>query len=70
MYTASIYSGVDITFMMGGSKLDIKILIPKQSCGCRVVSTMYETSFIIYAELLLHVKVEMKYYKRNGLKHN
>ena len=53
-------SGVDIIFMRGGRK----------SCGCRVVSIMYETSFIIYAELLLHVKVEMKYYKRNGLKHN
>ena len=50
--------------------LDIKILIPKQFCGSRVVSTMYETSFIIYAELLLHVKVEMIYYKRIGLNHN
>ena len=53
-------SGVDIIFMRGGRKLDIKILTPKQSCGCRVVSTMYETSFIIYTELLLNVKVEMK----------
>ena len=64
----AVSSGVDIIFMRGGCKLDIKILIPKQSCGCRVVSTVYETSFIIYAELLLHVKVEMKYYKRNGSK--
>ena len=63
-------SGVDIIFMREGRKLDMKILIPKQFCGCRVVSTMHENSFIIYAELLLHVKVEMKYYKRNGLKHN
>ena len=29
-----------------------------------------QNSFIIYAELLLHVKVEMKYYKRNGLEYN
>ena len=57
-------------FHEGGRKLDIKILIPKQSCICRVVSTMYEILFIIYAELLLHVKVELKYYKRNNLKHN
>ena len=36
--------GVDIIFMGGGGrKLDIKILIPQQSCGCRVVSTVYET---------------------------
>ena len=47
-------------FYEGGRKLEIKIMIPKQSCGCRVVSTMYETSFIIYTELLLNVKVEMK----------
>ena len=65
-----IISGVDMIFMRGERKLDIKILIPKQFCGCRVVSTMYETSFIIYAELLLHGKVEMMYYKPNGLKHN
>ena len=50
-------SGVDIIFMRVGRKLDIKILILKQSCGCRVISTMYETSLIIYAELILHVKV-------------
>ena len=56
-------SGVDIIFMRGERNLDIKILIP----SCRVVSSMYGISFIICAELLLHVKVEMKYYKRNGL---
>ena len=70
--TLTIYS---ISELWGGLSgvdmiLDIKILIPKQSCGCRVASTMYETSFIIYAELLLHGKVEMMYYKPNGLKHN
>ena len=37
----------------GGRKLGIKILIPKKFCGSRVVLTMYEISFIIYAELLL-----------------